>query len=90
MSSDTMPRTFVPKPKQKIANDRDYRPENAEAAGLPKTVVNAHVVSLRLLFTAWITHFRSLGYIKDTTMDMLDQTVLKRSIHISVRDFEAR
>jgi len=90
MSSDTMPRNSVLKSKPKIANDRDFRPEGAAAAAMPKTVVYAHVVSLRLLFTAWITHFRSLGYIKDTTMDMLDQTVLRRSIQISVRDTKAR
>ena len=54
------------------------------------SIIDAHVVQLRLLFTAWISYFRSLGYIKESTMDMLDRTVCKKSIELSVKDPKAR
>jgi len=54
------------------------------------SVLNAHVVSLRLMFSAWMSHFRSLGYVKDTTMDMLDRTVCKQSVERSVKDAKVR
>ena len=55
-----------------------------------KTVVNAHIVNLRLLFTGWITHFRSPGYMKDDTMQLLDKTICKRSVDLTVKDANFR
>lgn len=55
-----------------------------------RTAANAHIVQLRLMFTAWITHFRSLGYIKDSTMDVLDQTVCRQALELSVKDSKVR
>lgn len=54
------------------------------------SVLDAHVISLRLMFSAWMSHFRSLGYIKETTMDMLDRTVCKQSVERSVKDPKVR
>lgn len=62
-----------------------YPPNSPDAS-----IVSAHVVSLRLLFTAWITHFRSLGYVKDSTMELLDRTVCRRTVELTVRDIKAR
>jgi len=53
-------------------------------------VLNAHVVSLRLMFSAWMSHFRSLGYVKESTMDMLDRGVCRPSVERSVGDVRVR
>lgn len=53
-------------------------------------VLAAHITSLRLLFTAWLSHFNSLGYIKESTMDSLDKSVLRRILQLSVKDHKAR
>lgn len=90
LSSEVMPRAFVANLKQKSSEDKGSPFLGSEDVDTPRPIVNAHVVALRLLFTAWISHFRSLGYIKESTMDMLDKTVLKRSVQVSVRDFKAR
>jgi len=55
-----------------------------------RTAANAHIVQIRLMFTAWITHFRSLGYIKDSTMDVLDHTVCRQALELSVKDPKVR
>ncbi|KAI9718477.1 MAG: copper transport protein [Chrysothrix sp. TS-e1954] len=54
------------------------------------TVANAHIVSLRLLFTGWISHFRSPGYMKDETMQILDKAICKKSVDLSVKDVKLR
>jgi len=53
-------------------------------------ILNAHVVSLRLMFSAWMSHFRSLGYLKESTMDMLDRGVCRLSVERSVGDVRVR
>lgn len=55
-----------------------------------RTAANAHIVQLRLMFTAWITHFRSLGYIKDSTMELLDHSVCRQALELSVKDAKVR
>jgi len=54
------------------------------------TLMKAHIVSLRLMLSAWMSHFRSLGYVKDSTMDMLDRTVCKQSVERSVKEAKVR
>ncbi|KAB8346351.1 hypothetical protein FH972_023395 [Carpinus fangiana] len=54
-----------------------------------EVIVKGHVTHLRLLLTAWISHFRS-GYIEDRTMEMLDRTVCRKVVSLTVRDFKVR
>ena len=54
------------------------------------TLLKSYKTSLLLLLTTYQTHFRSLGYIKETTLDLLDRTVSKRTGQLTVRDSRAR
>lgn len=56
----------------------------------PDTVIKAHVASLRLLLAGWITHFRSVGYVKEGTMDMLDRKVCKRTVDLTIKELKVR
>lgn len=63
-------------------------------------VLRAHITSLRLLFTAWLTHFKTsghdrdgkpeYGYIKEQTMERLDKQVLRKILELSVQNGRAR
>jgi len=87
------PSSFAPAPAQALP-ERPLTTDVPLAApnDIPpaRTAANAHIVQLRLMFTAWITHFRSLGYIKDSTMDVLDHTVCRQALELSVKDPKVR
>jgi hypothetical protein len=53
-------------------------------------IIKGHVTHLRLLLTTWLSHFKSLGYIEESTMEMLDRTVCKKIVGLTVRDFKVR
>lgn len=53
-------------------------------------VAQAHVAQLRLMFATWQTHFRSLGYVKDSTMAMLDKVVCAEAVRRTVADAGVR
>lgn len=61
-----------------------------EHVSLDKTVAQAHVIQLRLMFATWQTHFRSLGYVKDSTMQMMDKVVCWEVVQKSVKDATIR
>ncbi|KAJ8607045.1 hypothetical protein MRB53_040554 [Persea americana] len=54
------------------------------------SVLRAHITSLRLMISTWITHFRAIGWIKETTMEMLDTRVCRRCVELTVKDAKAR
>ena len=60
------------------------------SSGMAHSVVQAHVTQFRLLLTSWITHFKSLGYMKEKTMDMLDRMVAHRIKRLTIRDIKTR
>ena len=53
-------------------------------------ILKAHVTSLRLLYATWIAHFKSLGYIKESTLEKLDRTICKRTLELTIRDEKIR
>lgn len=53
-------------------------------------IIKGHVTHLRLLLTTWLSHFKSLGYIEESTMEMIDRTVCKKIVGLTVRDFKVR
>ena len=53
----------------------------------PSSAINqAHVTSLRLLIAPWIIHFKSLNYIKEGTMDMLDRRICRKTVDLTTRE----
>jgi len=42
------------------------------------------------MFATWQTHFRSLGYVKDSTMAMLDKVVCAEAVRRTVADAGVR
>lgn len=95
------PATSMEQPKDSPL-EQDWPLSEATQASEPAQdqILRAHVTSLRLLFTAWLTHFRTsgyekdgkpeYGYIKEQTMDYLDKVVLRKILTLSVQDGRAR
>ena len=57
---------------------------------MDSSVVKAYVTQFRLLLTTWISHFRSLGYMKPDTMDKLDRNVAQKIWDLSFGDEQIR
>lgn len=57
---------------------------------MPDVVVKSHVTSLRLLLAGWITHFRALRYVKDSTMDLLDKKVCRKTVDLTIKEPKVR
>ena len=64
---------------------RDLSTPKVSSKALP-----AYVTQFKLLLTGWISHFNSLGYIKDSTMEMLDKSVAHKYKDLTVRDAGVR
>ncbi|KAL9055817.1 MAG: hypothetical protein Q9162_003351 [Coniocarpon cinnabarinum] len=59
-------------------------------APMKDAALKAHVVQFRLLMATWTTHFKSLDYVKETTMDMLDKRALKAFAELTMNNPDAR
>lgn len=54
------------------------------------TVARSHLLHFKMMLATWMTHFRSLGYIKDSTMKMLDDNGCKKLVELTVKDQRIR
>ena len=51
---------------------------------------NAYATFLRLALAAYTVHFKSHGYIKDSSLDLLDSNVCKQILELSIKKSDVR
>ncbi|KAI9657835.1 MAG: copper transport protein [Alyxoria varia] len=62
--------------------------KDLSASAMRPMVVKAHLVHLRLLMISWTTHFRSVGYMKDSTMEMMDREIAQKTLELSATNYK--
>ena len=76
-----------------MAEDLDSVPAQTDTEAAKTQALsspNAHVISLQLLLSSWLVHFKSARYIKAETMDKIERNSLERIQQVIKKDKETR
>lgn len=60
------------------------------AAAADDRLVKAHRIFVRLVLPPYTAHFNSPGYIKDATLDMLDERVCRATLRLTTQQKQVR